>query len=360
MSAAFNKAADFVVRQADPFNGGPPLERLAANVVTPNELFFVRNHGNVPQVDVSTYRLSVTGEVRQPLTFSLDELLSTFKSRTVQATMQCAGNRRQEMMALRPIPGELPWGAEAVSHAKWEGVRLSEVLRAAGVNDEDGLHVEFSGLDDVERHGKQFNFGGSIPIEEALNGEAILATKMNGETLQPVHGFPLRMVVPGYIGARSVKWLREIRVSKEPSHNYFQRHAYRLFPPDVNADNVDWEQGLMLGPMALNSAICSVGVKGGVAEVRGYAVAGGGRQIARVDVSADGGANWQPAELEGAARPGSWRLWQARVQLEAGEHEIVARAVDTAGNAQPANFETIWNFKGYAANAWQRQTILIE
>lgn len=362
---AYGKDKSFVVRQGDPFNAGPPLDRLVASETTPNGLFFVRNHGNVPSVDPAAYRLLVTGQVNTELSLDLKAVQNNFKSVTVEATLQCAGNRRAEMAEHKPIPGELAWGAEAISNARWTGVRLSDVLLAAGVSAAGGdLHVEFSGLDDVERHGQQFNFGGSIPVEKAFNQEVVLAYQMNGEPLPPIHGFPLRVVVPGYIGARSVKWLREIRVRSGPSENYFQAKAYRLFAPEVNAENVVWEQGLMLGQMQLNSVICTPGadvrLPAGPVEVRGYAVAGGARQVARVDVSVDGGRSWQPAELEGQARPWAWRLWRAAFILAPGRHELVVRAVDTGVNVQPADMQQVWNFKGYAANAWHRQTLMIE
>lgn len=362
---AYEKDEAFIVRQAEPFNAGPPLDRLVAHQQTPNNLFFARNHGNVPKVDPAAYRLKVTGKVNTELTLDLQALQSNFKPVTLEATLQCAGNRRAEMAAYKPIPAELPWGAEAISNARWTGIRLSDLLLLAGVSAAAGdLHVEFSGLDDVERHGHQFNFGGSIPVEKAFNQEVILAYQMNDMPLPPVHGFPLRMVVPGYIGARSVKWLREIRVRSGPSENYFQAKAYRLFPPQVNADNVVWEQGLMLGQMQLNSVIClpepQARVLAGSVELRGYAIAGGARQIARVDVSADGGRSWQQAELLGSARPWAWRLWRAVCTLAPGRHELVVRAVDTATNMQPASMQQIWNFKGYAANGWHRQTLTVE
>jgi sulfite oxidase len=243
-------------------------------------------------------------------------------------------------------------------------VRLSDVLMAAGVNAEDDLHVEFVGLDDVERHGKQFNFGGSVPIEKAFNREVLLAYEMNGEPLPPIHGFPLRVVVPGYIGARSVKWLSEIRVRRGPSENYFQDHAYRLFAPDVNAENVKWETGLMLGQMQLNSVICvpvpEGAAKAGEVTVRGYAIAGGARQVSRVEISADNGATWRQAELEGEGRPWTWRLWTARLKLLPGRHELAVRAVDSGANVQPSEMKQIWNFKGYMANAWHRQSIEVK
>src|SRR6476659_1844295 len=328
----FDKHPDLIVRQQDPFNGGPPPERLAAGFITANDLFFVRNHGGVPTVDRAAYRLTVDGLVEQSLSLSLGDL-RRFPRATVNATLQCAGNRREEMMAFKPIPDELPWGTEAVSNGEWSGVRLSDLLAAADIEAESGRHVAFTGPDDTERHGHRFNFGGSIPLEKALSGEVLLADTMNGKPLPAVHGAPLRVVVPGYIGARSVKWLSRITLQDKPSDNYFQAKAYRLFPPHFGPGNVDWDKGLRLGEAPVNSVILSPQeeetVPAGKVTVRGWALAGGNRGVARVDVSADGGETWTVADFLQGDGPFIWRLWQAVLDLAPGPREIVCRAWDT-------------------------------
>jgi sulfite oxidase len=352
----FGKDPRYHVRQEDPFNGGPYLSALREQSLTPTELFFVRNHGGVPEVDPAAWRLSVTGLVRQPLTLTRDDL-RRLPTERVTATLQCAGNRRTEMAAVRPIPGELPWGEEAIGNAFWTGVPLAAILAEAGPLPE-ARHAAFTGLDETERHGHRFRFGGSIPLDKAQSSEVLLATEMNGRPLPPVHGFPLRAVVPGYIGARSVKWLTEIRLQEEPSDNYFQAVAYRLFPPDVDQSNVVWEQGEMLGPMQLNAVICSpedgAKVPPGILRVKGYATAGDGRRIDRVELSGDGGRSWVACELFEDRGPWAWRFFRGAVGLLAGEHQLAVRAVDSAGNTQPADPTGIWNFKGYMSNAWHR------
>jgi sulfite oxidase len=358
----FGKHRETLVRQEDPFNAGPPPELLGRSLVTPNELFFVRNHGAVPHIDAESYRLAVTGMVRRPLRFSLDELRRLPRV-TVTATLQCAGNRRLEMAAVEPIPNELGWAAEAVSTAEWKGVALRDLLKAVDPEPE-ARHVAFAGLDETERHGHRFCFGGSIPLEKALSPEVILAYEMNGEPLPPVHGAPLRVLVPGYIGARSVKWLSTVTVQDQPSDNYFQAKAYRLFPPGARPDDVDWDSGLMLGPFNVTSVIHSPRdgetIPEGTVIVRGFAYAGE-REVARVDVSADGGRTWITAELTSDARHGdsrwAWRFWQARLELPAGPNEIVCRAWDAAAQTQPEHPEQVWNFKGYMNNAWHRVRI---
>lgn len=354
------KHRDLIVRSHEPFNGGPAPDALRRDFFTPNELFFVRNHGEIPQVDGDAYRLRVDGRVRNPLALSLADLGNLPRRRVVSA-LQCAGARRIEMMAVEPIPNELGWGPEAVSNAEWEGVPLAEVLRMADPEPE-ARHAAFLGIDETERHGHRFCFGGSIPVEKAWAGEVLLADRMNGEPLPATHGFPLRVLVPGYIGARSVKWLQRITLQETPSENYFQSKAYRLFAPQVRAETVRWEEGMMLGELPVNCFITQPGpedtVGAGEIEVRGVAIVGGGRSIARVDLSSDGGRNWVSARLGEDHGPWAWRFWDGRVAVSRGKREIVARAFDSAANTQPEDPAKLWNFKGYMNNAWARVRVL--
>lgn len=359
------KRAEMIVRERAPYNGGPPPAVQRESFLTPNDLFFVRNHAPIPEVDLATYRLQVEGRVDRPLVLSLEDLARRFERTEITATLQCAGNRRQEMAAVAPLPGELPWDAEAISTARWSGWRLSEVLTAAGAASSEGLHVAFVGLDEVEREGRVFGFGGSIPLGKALASEVLLADRMNGEPLPPTHGFPLRVTVPGYIGARSVKWLSEIRLQDRSSENYFQARAYRLYPPGMTAKNADPAAAFELGELSVTSLITAPAagseVAAGVVSVQGWAFAGGGRPVMRVDLSADGGRSWTIARLtdegktDGARRHGwAWRFFEAELVLEPGEREIVARAWDSAGNTQPKDPAELWNYKGYMNNAWSR------
>src|SRR5262249_28072208 len=160
----------------------------------------------------------------------------------------CAGHRRDELATVEPIPGEIPWGAEAIGNAVWRGVTLREVLLAAGVGPEV-QHVAFLGLDAMHKGGGRVAFGGSISIEKGMSAEVLLAYEMNGQPLPPHHGFPLRVLVPGYIGARSVKWLASIVLQDAPSSNYYQAHAYKVFPSHIQAERADWTQGQMLGAL---------------------------------------------------------------------------------------------------------------
>ena len=243
-----------IVRSTEPLNAETSLELLARQEVTATDLFFVRNHGAVPCVDDAAYRLRVGGLVATALTLSLDDLRTLAETAAVPATLACAGNRRAELDAFRTIAHELPWDAGAVGHAVWRGVRLRDVLAAAGVT-RRARHVAFAGLDEAEVDGARVAFGASIPLEKALEADVLLAWEMNGEPLRPEHGFPLRLVVRGYIGARSVKWLATVTVQDRPSSNYFQAHGYRLFAADASGDSREGAS-LELGEFSLTSAVC--------------------------------------------------------------------------------------------------------
>jgi sulfite oxidase len=356
----YNKHSEFIVQTEQPFNGNAPLSYLCQQFMTPTELFFARNHGTIPEVETEQYCLRVDGLVDTVSEFSLDAIQQDFEQVEVMAVLQCAGNRRDELAEIAPIPNELPWSAGAISNATWGGARLKDILAAAGVQTET-QHVAFRGLDEVSRRGETFGFGGSIPIDKALHPDTLLAYTMNGAPLTQAHGFPVRVIVPGYIGARSVKWVSDIRLQEMPSENYFQAHAYKLFPPDVTPENVRWEEGVMLGENSLNSVICypSDGdvLKAGLNRIAGYAI-GGINPIEKVEVSGDGGVTWQDAKLMSSnAYPWAWWLWQAQVELKSGVTQIIARAQDSAGETQPSSAEGIWNFKGYANNAWHHVNV---
>lgn len=351
----------YLSREPDePTNGEPPLSLLVAQRRTPAPLFFIRNHAPAPGLSEHGHRFCVEGLVERSLELSVRDLRQRFGAREVEATLQCAGNRREGLMKVRPIPEETPWGAGAISNAAWTGVPLGDVLRASGLRD-GARHVELVGHDRVEHDGERLPFGGSIALDEALD-DVLLAWAMNGEPLPRDHGFPLRAVVPGYIGARSVKWLSRIVVRSEPSENHHQRHSYKLFPPQVGPGDVDWDAGQMLGELSLTSVICSPAPgaelhRSGI-EIAGYAMAGGDRTIARVEISVDGGTSWLAADVDRGSA-GVWSLWRCRLELPPGDHVLICRAWDSAANTQPEHPGPLWNFKGYMNNAWHRVRVSI-
>ena len=357
----FGKHPDLLVWTPEPFNAEPPAGLLRQSLVTPLDLFYVRNHGAVPEVDRGAYRLSVRGMVVRQLELGLDDLRQRFPPITLGATLACAGNRRSQLIEAAPIPGEVPWRDGAIGHGNWMGAPLADVLAAAGV-EPGARHVAFVALDEADESGQVVNFGGSIPLAKALRPETLLAYELNGAPLPPVHGFPLRVVVPGYIGARSVKWLSTITIQAEPSTNYFQRRAYKLFPPHVRPETADPQEGFMLGELPVNAAISRPGAGEtvpGNTLVEGWAIAGGDRAVVRVDLSWDGGRTWLEAELEHANTAWSWCFWRAELDLEPGPCELVARAWDSAANSQPEHAAKIWNPKGYVNNAWHRVAIRV-
>lgn len=355
------KHEDMRTQRGQPFNAETPLAKLGCSFFTPTELFYVRCHGEVPEIDPATYSLGLDGLVGRPTRFSLRQLREDFPKTEMTATLYCAGNRRKEMMEVSDMPGKVPWGAGAAGNARWGGVALRDVLHEVGVGDE-ARHAAFVGLDRDEESGTRTYFGGSIPVQKALAEDVLLAYEMNGETLPYEHGFPLRVLAGGYIGARSVKWLSSVTLQETPSDNHYQAREYKVFPPHLTAETADYSGGRMLGQIPLNAVICAPGdgetVSGDELTVRGYAIVGGDRSVRRVEVSTDGGSTWTEANFEDEAQPAAWRFWRATVGLDPGRSRIVARATDSASGVQPRHAAEVWNFQGYANNAWHGVEVL--
>ena len=353
----WGKREDMVVHEQTPYNAEPPRSALAGSTLTPTDTFYSRNHGPVPELDEHTWRLRVDGLVRRELDLTLGDLRDGFEPHTLSATLQCAGNRRRGLLAVRDIPGEAPWGSGAVSTAEWTGVRLADVLAQAGVED-GAAHVAFWAPDLSRDTDPPEGYGSSVPLAKASAPEVLLAWAMNGDALEPIHGAPLRAVVPGYIGARSVKWLDRVSVQREPSASYFQATAYRLLPPDGRpAPGV----GVELSSVALTSDFWAPDdgdrVDAGPVRVCGYAFAGDDREVTRVDVSPDGGTSWVQASTDGAATAWTWRPWHTVLHLDPGEHRLLVRAWDSTGTTQPESAATLWNPKGYVNNSWASVTV---
>jgi sulfite oxidase len=350
----YGKRPDLIVHEQEPYNAETGLAALAEAPLTATDAFYVRGHGPAPILDQSAWRLRVHGLVERELELSLSTLREALRERRVTATLQCAGNRRKGLAAIRHIPGEAPWGPGATGTATWTGVALADVLALANPL-RDVRHVGFQGADLCSQANSPERFGGSIPFDKACRPEVLLAWEMNGEPLTLIHGAPLRVVVPGYIGARSVKWLERIEVRATPWPGYFQHVAYRLLPENATPGP---GVGMPLGLVALNADVLSPAegetVTAGPIEVRGYAFAGGERHVARVDVSVDGEPTWSQAELLEDLGPWAWRRWRARLVLAPGEHEIVVRAWDSSAATQPEDETALWNPKGYVNNSRPR------
>lgn len=356
------------VRVTEPFNAETPREMIPDAFITPPGLFFVRNHLPVPVVETEDYSLQLNAP-NGSIKLSLDEIKS-YPKREIIASVQCAGNRRSDMNSFKVVKGT-PWTSGAISNAKWGGARLSDVLMKSGLEMEGMAHVQFEGFD-CDPDGS--SYGASIPLHTALDpsNDVLVVYEMNGEDLPLDHGFPVRIIVPGHAGARNVKWLRSISLSEEESPSHWQQKDYKAFSASTDWDTADWKKARSIQQFAVQSAICSP--EGDMVDadgftVKGYAVAGGGREIIRVDVSLDGGVHWIDAELvanhiEDNGKSWAWTLWQVDIPGELikdrDEIELVCKAVDSAYNEQPALFKDNWNFRGLVANAWDRRTIKID
>lgn len=331
--------------------------------VTPVDLFFTRSHAPIPHIDPRAWRLEVDGLVDHPRSFSLEELGRSFSLQQVTATLVCAGLRRDEFLSLGPLPGELPWGPEPISTGRWKGMALREILGAVGV-DARARYVEFVGLDEVEREGRRFGFGGSIDLDKALSAEVLLASELNGAPLTAEHGFPLRAIVPGWIGARSVKWLGRITLREDPSPNYFQAKAYRVQREIDRGNPRDVSGGIALTGVPLNAVITEPRpdevVRAGRVRVRGWAMGSAGRSLTSVEVSSTGGAEWIAARILAEETGWSWALWETSLQLTRGCHTLTVRATDAGGEVQPGDVSATWNVKGYNNNAWYRVAVRAE
>ena len=353
---------DLIFRTTDPRNAEPELNKLIASWITPTKHFYVRSHAANPVIDTSSFRLTVEGLVDRPLSLSLEEL-KAHPEHSFTATLTCAGNRRAEFNKEAAVGG-VQWEAGAIGNANWTGVALADVLKQAGVQ-AAAQHVWFEGLDEIPHEQEIIPFGASIPIEKAVNtaGEigALLAYGMNGKPLTSDHGAPLRTIVPGYIGARSVKWLGRIIVSDRTSPNHFLATAYKLVR-DTQA--IDWSEAGPIYRYPINVALGSLEpnaqVAAGPLQLSGYVLPSGllGARVKQVFVSSDSGKSWTPAELSGGEEDYCWQLWKATLNVDKTTSELVVRASDTAGGFTPARVP--WNAKGYLQNSWYRLPIQVK
>ncbi|CAL9150675.1 unnamed protein product [Musa hybrid cultivar] len=361
------------VNSKEPFNAEPHRAALLS-YITPIDFFYKRNHGPIPVVDdIERYNVSIGGLVEKPLEISMFEIRRLPKYNVV-ATLQCAGNRRTEMSKARTVKG-VGWDVSAIGNAIWGGAKLADVLELVGISKYSsfsalgGKHVEFVSIDKCkEENGGPYK--ASISLRQAANPEAdvLLAYEMNGEILNRDHGYPLRVIVPGVIGARSVKWLDHINIIEDECQGFFMQKDYKMFPPSVNWDNINWLTRKAQMDFPVQCAICSledVDVVNQVkATIAGYAVSGGGRGIERVDISVDGGKTWLEAERYQRRNipyqsddmnndKWAWVLFKATVDIPENAM-IIAKAVDTAANVQPEKVDAIWNLRGILNTSWHK------
>ncbi len=334
-------------------NHGMPLEALRYPV-TPAGLHYLLIHYDIPAVDLAAFALTIEGAVERPLTLSLDDLRAR-PARELEVTIECAGNGRA-LFPTRPV--SQPWLSEAVGNAVWRGTPLGPLLAEAGLG-EDAAEVVFTGLDRGIEGGLVQAYERSLPLEEALRDELVLAYEMNGQPLLPQHGYPLRLVVPGWYGMTSVKWLTRITVVDEPFAGYQQTQAYRLRRSEEDeGEPVSriFPRALMIPPGLPSFPEREWTLPRGPTRVEGRAWSGWA-PVQSVEFSADGGRTWVEAELEPESSRWAWRGWSHEWDATPGEHVLGCRARDEAGNVQPDEAE--WNVGGYANNGIQRVRVTV-
>lgn len=368
-----------------PFNVEPPLSvHHEHKFITPSSLHYVRNHGACPQLSWNEHKIKVGGPlVPKPTSFTMDQIVS-MPPRELPVTLVCAGNRRKEQNMIRQTIG-FNWGPSGVSTNVWKGVLLRDLLLKAGVSDRNmqNKHVEFIGVEDLPNKvgpgpfkdaqwGKLVKYGTSIPLGRAMNAafDVIIAYEANGEVLQPDHGYPVRLIIPGYIGGRMIKWLAEINVIEHETTNHYHYHDNRILPPHITAEeslkgNWWYKPEYIFNELNINSAMSApdhnetLSIAKNIDKeyaVTGYSYTGGGRRITRVEVSTDGGVHWELADIDRKEQPNEygmywcWIWWNFKVKVVdlIGTKEIWCRAWDDANNCQP--IEPTWNLMGMGNN----------
>lgn len=344
--------AGLVVHRTHPLNCETSISALIGGVVMPNARFYVRNHFETPQLDPVSWRLEVGGLVAHPLRVSLRDLRN-LPSQTLVATLECAGNGRSAFDP--PADGE-QWQLGAVSTAEWTGVPLTEILDRAGIMP-DALEIVFRGADQGNTGGAAdpIRFERSLPVADAGHSESLLAYAMNGEPLPLEHGYPLRLIVPGWYAVASVKWLTEIEVIGSPFEGFFQTERYVY--ETARAGTVAREPvRLQRVRSVITEPAAGQDLTTGDLVIRGVAWSGAA-PIGRVEVSVGGGP-WQNARLIGERHRHSWQWWELPMRLDSpGETTLRARATDLAGRTQPARPD--WNRLGYGGNAVQTVSVLV-
>ena len=316
--------------------------------ITPNELFYVRCHFPVPQIDAATWSLQVEGAVTQPVKLTL-EALRRLPTQTITATVECAGNGRS---FLEPKVKGVAWDTGAVGNARWTGVLLRDVLEQAGLTSA-AVEVILEGADrgalkEAPKPPGEIHYARSVPIAKAQH-DVLLAFAMNDEPLTPEHGFPLRAIVPGWFGMASVKWLQRIIVSDTPFNGYYQSIDYTYWSRRDGLPTL-----VPLAEMQTKAQIARPAMNEVVPANITYRVHGaawaGEAEIEKVELSTDGGASWTPVELLGQAEPSAWRFWEWMWQTpaEPGRCMLIARATDSRGRTQPA--ERVDDYGTYMIN----------
>jgi len=332
-------------------NRGMPLEALRYDV-TPTGLHYLLIHFDIPDIDPNGWRLSIGGSVRRPVELSLEEIKARPRA-TQLVTLECAGNGRA---LLQPRPLSNPWLAGAIGTAEWTGTPLAPILAEAGLSD-DVVEIAFIGADRGLQGEDEHDYGRSLRVADATRPEVLLAYEMNGRPLEPQHGFPVRLIVPGWYGMTSVKWLTRIDAVTTPFIGYQQAVAYHYKrdadDPGEGVSRIR-VRALMIPPGIPDFFTRRRLVDAGSVQLTGRAWSGNGL-VERVEVGIDG--VWADARLGPPAGEFAWRGWSFVWQATPGEHELICRATDSAGDRQP--LEPPWNYQGMGNNAVQSVTVSV-
>ncbi|OQO07833.1 hypothetical protein B0A48_06624 [Cryoendolithus antarcticus] len=364
------KSADMNHVLQFPYNGEPPRERLVETALTNNKDHFVRNHGGIPEIENDAYFLEIDGLVNEPKNLTLADLQNEklFPRQSNVVSLQCSGTRRIEQINEYPGDGDelinAPWGEGAIGTAKWTGVSLKKIIKhCGGLKDGGkGIHLEFYGADTYFKKGNVMNYVVSVPWRKVKLNEVLVAWEMNGEPLPRIHGFPLRTVVFGYIGARSCKWLYRIKAIKGPSQAPVQKKEYLYYTPQVGKQNAMYSNGFSIMEMPVSSAIMTPVTKeqivhDGTISLTGWAYSGGGHWPERVEVSGDGGSVWYQVPDENLSKKyyHAWRTWKFDCPVDAeGWLEFCVRTWDNALNTQPTYVRSAWNFDLHVTSSCHR------
>ncbi len=330
-AAGNQQTGGLIVREQAPINLEMPVSGFS-DYITSNDLFFVRNHFDVPKIDMRAWKLKIEGAVEKPLELTYDEL-KAMAPHTVTATLECSGNGRS---FLEPKKKGVQWSVGAVGNAKWTGVPVAEVLRRAGIKPA-AVDIVFVGADrGLGKDGENLQFLRSIPVEKAHDEGVLLAHQMNGQTLPVNHGHPLRVVVPGWFGVASVKWLQRIFVSEKRFLSYFQSIDYSIWDRKDGIARMQPITSLQVKSIIAAPAAGESLAANKVVTVRGAAWSGES-DVVKVEFSADGGKSWKQAKLLDEPVKHAWRRWEAewRTPNQPGRVELLCRATDAAGNEQP-------------------------
>src|SRR3954464_15435126 len=338
-------------------NPGMPLEALR-RPLTPIGMHYVLIHFDVPELDAAAFELVVDGRVRAPLELTLDDLRAR-PVVTMAGMRECAGSGRAH---LAPRPVSAPWHDEAIGCAEWTGTPLRPLLEEAGLLD-DAVEILFTGCDRGLDQDVEQDYQRSLPVDEALGDDVLLAYAMNGQPLPPPHGFPLRLVVPEWYGMASVKWLRSIAAIAEPFEGVQQStlYRYRRSEDDPGTPVTRKRPRAAMAPPGIPEFLSRLRhVPAGPCVVVGRAWSGG-TPIRRVELSADGGRTWADARLDDPAGRHGWAGWSwAWDATEPGDHELWVRATDAEGDTQPLEAADVWNQGGYGVNAVQRVRVRVD